>query len=157
MSNLAIPAPPPSTLPEQSVTASLTAEIMHDLDDGQPTLIASMHGNQGDVQVVTPAQLLAKVVEQRQQLDRIEALANEYAATVVIPALIEQYKIELIEASVSKLAEDSPKIAARFRAFSALKNDGTFIVVVPEGQLPAERLAVIRNLVLDLQSRTATT
>ncbi|GKQ40317.1 hypothetical protein [Streptomyces sp. A012304] len=69
-----------SSLPEESVTASLTAEIMHDLDTGQPTLVASTHGNQGDLQVVTPAHLLAKVAEQHKQLDRIATLARRWDA-----------------------------------------------------------------------------
>lgn len=69
-----------STLPEQTITASLTAEIMHDLDDGRPTLVASTQGNQADLQEVTPAELLAKVAEHRAALDRIELLASEYEA-----------------------------------------------------------------------------
>ncbi|MEV0183847.1 hypothetical protein AB0I54_31865 [Streptomyces sp. NPDC050625] len=140
----------PSTLTEQSITASLTAEIMTDLDNGQPTLVASTQGNQGDVQVVTPAQLLAKVNQARAQLDRIEALANEYAAASVIPAFIKHYGIELIESSLDGLAEIDPDLAAGFKAFAALKKDNTFTVVVPKGQAPVERLAAIRGLVLDL-------
>ncbi|MEU5707909.1 DUF6907 domain-containing protein [Streptomyces flaveolus] len=68
----------PSTLPEQAITASLTAEIMHDLDNGQPTLVAHSGGNLGDIAEATPAQVLAKVAVQRARLDAIERLAIEY-------------------------------------------------------------------------------
>lgn len=140
----------PSTPTEQSITASLTVDIMTDPDTGQPMLVASTQGNQGDLQVVTVGQVLNKVIEQRAQLDRIQALANEYAA-YTLAQFVEHYGIELIETPTAKLAEEDPDLAARFRAFSAVKDDGTFIVVVPVGQSAAERLAVIRDLVLDLQ------
>lgn len=140
---------------EQSITASLTAEIMYAPDTGQATLLAATEANLGDLAEVTPAQLLAKVSQLRTDADRIEQLAAEYAATVVLPAFIEHYAIDLIETSTNKLVENAPELAASFRAFSALKNDGTFIVVVPEGQPPIERLAAIRDLVLDLRERTA--
>lgn len=81
MSHLAISAPVASTLPEQSITVSLTVEVMHDLDDGQPTLVASTQGNQGDLQVVTVDRVLSMVAEQRAQLNRQERLALAYAAT----------------------------------------------------------------------------
>ncbi|MGW0372431.1 hypothetical protein ACWDZW_26785 [Streptomyces coeruleorubidus] len=145
----------PSTLPEQSITASLTAEIMNDLDDGRPTLVAYAEGNAGDIQEVTPAQLVAKVAELRAHADRIEALANEYATKVAIPAFVEQYGIELEELDTAKLFDDAPNLAAAFRAFCAVKDDGGIIVAVPKGQAPVERLAAIRDLVLDLQQRTA--
>ncbi|MFB7739601.1 hypothetical protein ACFC08_35680 [Streptomyces sp. NPDC056112] len=155
MSQLPTTTTASSTIPEQAITASLTAEVMTDLDDGQPMLVASTQPGLGDLQVVTPTQLLAKVAEQRQQLDRIEALANEYAATVVIPAFLEEYGIELEELDLANLAEDAPDLAAQFRAFSIVKNDGTVIVAVPKGQAPVERLAAIRDLVLDLQKQAA--
>jgi hypothetical protein len=145
----------PSTPAEQCITTILHAEIMRDLDTGQPTLLASTEANLGDLAEVTPAQLLAKVNQLRADADRIEQLAAEYAATVVLPAFIEHYAIDLIETSTSKLVENAPELAAGFRAFSALKNDGTFIVVVPEGQPPIERLAAIRDLVLDQRERSA--
>jgi hypothetical protein len=144
----------PSTLTEQSISASLTAETMRDLDDGQTCLLASTHGNHGDLQVVTASQLLAKVTEQRAQLDRIEALANEYAAHT-LDQFVEYFDIELIETPLTKLTEARPDLAARLCAVCALKDDGTLIVAVPAGQSPVERLAVVRELILDLQSKAA--
>ncbi|MDX3559038.1 hypothetical protein PV729_46605 [Streptomyces europaeiscabiei] len=144
---------PKSTLPEQTRAAALSVDVMNDLDTGQPMLLASTEANQGDLQVVTPAQVLAKVNEQRAQLDRIEALANEYAATVVLPAFIEAHDIELIETSLDGLVEVDPDLASRFTAYSALMADGTFIVGVPEGQNPIVRLAAVRDLVRTLQTK----
>ncbi|WP_406199204.1 hypothetical protein OG331_22920 [Streptomyces sp. NBC_01017] len=157
MNHLVSTSAPASTLPEQSLSTILHVEIMNDLDDGRPTLVAATEGNLGDLQEVTPSQLLAKVAKLRADADRIEALANEYAATVVIPAFVEHYSIDLIETSLDGLAEISPAIAEGFRAFAARQSDSTFIVVVPEGQAPVVRLAAIRELVLDLdlQKRTA--
>jgi hypothetical protein len=153
MSHLAIPSPTPSTLPEETRRAALSVEVMNDLDTGQPMLLASTEANQGDLQVVTPAQVLAKVNEQRAQLDRIEALANEYAAAVVLPAFLEAYGIEMIETSLAGLTKADPGLASRFTALSALKTDGTFIVVVPEGQAPILRLAAVRELIHDLRAQ----
>ncbi|MFF1321474.1 DUF6907 domain-containing protein [Streptomyces chartreusis] len=65
---------------EQSITASLTVEVMHDLDDGTPTLVASTEGNQGDLQVVTVDQVRAMIAEQRAHLNRQEQLALAYDA-----------------------------------------------------------------------------
>lgn len=153
MSKLPTTATAPSTLPEQGITASLTVEIMTNLDDGQPTLVAFTQGNQGDLQVVTVAQALAKVAVLREQAGRIEALINEYAEKVLIPAFLAEFSIELEELDISSLIEDAPDIAAGFRAFAAVKNDGSIVAAVPKDQAPAERLAAIRDLVLDLQKR----
>ena len=156
MNHLAISAPSASTLPDQAITASLTVEIMTDLDDGQSTLVASTQGNQGDLQVVTVAQAMDKVTKLREQADSIEALVNEYAAKVLIPAFLTEFGIKLEELDMANLIEDAPTdIADRFRAFAALKHDGSIIVAVPKGQAPAERLAAIRDLVLDLQRQAA--
>lgn len=158
MAILAQPSEAPTASPaprEQSSSTFLHVEIMNDLDDGHPTLVAATEGNLGDLQEVTPSQLLAKVAKLRADADRIEALANEYAATVAIPAFIEHYSIELEELDIARLFEDAPDLAAAFRAFSAVKNDGSIIVAVPKGQAPVERLAAIRDLVLDLQKPAA--
>lgn len=155
MNHLCSTAAPTSTQPEQTITASLTVERMNDLDDGQPTLVAYSDSNQGDLREVTPAQVMAEVVKLRADADRIEALANEYAATVAIPAFIEQYGIELEELDTARVFEDAPHLVDGFRAFSAVKKDGSIIVAVPKGQAPVERLAVIRELVLDLRKRAA--
>ncbi|MFJ8081998.1 DUF6907 domain-containing protein [Streptomyces sp. NPDC096205] len=69
----------PSPLPERAITASLTAEIMRDLDTGQHTLVAYSGGNASDISEITPAQLLARVSAERARLDAIERLAIEYA------------------------------------------------------------------------------
>jgi hypothetical protein len=106
-------------------------------------LLASTEANQGDLQVVTPAQVLAKVNEQRAQLDRIEALANEYAARVVIPAFVEAYGIELVESDVPDGVQ----------ALADIEPAGSLHVVVPQGQTAIVRLAAIRDLIVHLQTK----
>ncbi|MEU9894272.1 hypothetical protein ACIBCS_27965 [Streptomyces phaeochromogenes] len=145
----------PSTLPERSITASLTAEIMHDLDDGRPTLVASTQGNQGDLQEVTPSQLLAKVTEVRARLDQIEDLARQYAAGHVIPAFIEHYNITVIEADMAALAEHDAKLAEGLIGYAALHKEGHFTFFAPDGQDPIERLGAMRKLILNLQEQGA--
>jgi CO dehydrogenase/acetyl-CoA synthase gamma subunit (corrinoid Fe-S protein) len=80
MRNLASTATSTSTLPEQTITASLTAEIMNDLENGQPTLLASTEANLGDLAEVSPTTLMCKVREARAQLDQIEQLALDLQA-----------------------------------------------------------------------------
>ena len=152
MSNLTT-STAPSLLLEQGIIANLTVEVMADLDDGQLTLVAATEGNLGDLQVVTPAQALAKVSVLREQAGRIEALIGEYAEKVLIPAFLAEFGIELEELDISSLTEDAPNLAARFRAFAAIKNDGGIIAAVPKGQAPVERLAAIRDLVLNLHNK----
>ncbi|MEU5094916.1 hypothetical protein [Streptomyces sp. NPDC020996] len=145
--------PTPSTMPDQAVSASLTVEVMTDLDDGQRTLVAATQGNQGDLQVVTVAQALAKVATLREQADRIEALINEYAEKVMIPAFLTEFGIQLEELDTTAIAESVPDLVDSFRAFAEVKNDGSIIAAVPKGQPAAERLAAIRDLVLHLQKQ----
>ncbi|MFH8805513.1 hypothetical protein ACH4F6_39230 [Streptomyces sp. NPDC017936] len=138
---------------DQSISVNLTVEVMTDPDNGQPMLVAATQGNQGDLQVVTVAQALAKVTMLREQASRIEALVNRYAEEVLIPAFLTAFDIQLEELDIANLVEDAPDLAARFRAFAAVKNDGSVIAAVPKGQPATERLAAIRDLVLDLQKK----
>ena len=143
----------PSPINEQSITGFAHAEIMLDADTGQAAFCIALNQNLSDFQAGPVARGLAAAEKLREKADEIEALTNEYAATVVIPAFIEQYGIVLEELDLATLTEDAPGLAAGFRAFCAAKDDGTIIVAVPEGQPPVQRLTVIRDLVLDLQAR----
>lgn len=154
MSKLPTTSMAPSTLADQAISASLTVEVTSDLDTGQPTLIAATQGNQGDLQVVTVAQAMAKVAALREQADRIEALINEYAEKVLIPAFLTEFDIELEELEIATLDGISPKVADAFQAVIATMPDGTTLVTVPTGQKPTERLAVIRDLVRYQQKQT---
>ncbi|MFJ3044009.1 hypothetical protein [Streptomyces tendae] len=140
-------------MPEQCIVASLTAEVMVDIDDGQLNLLASTLGNQTDLQVISPNALLQMVNRQRAQLDQIEALAQEYAAKVLLPAFLDEYGIELEEIDAASLFESNPKLAAGFHAFAAIHTDGRTLVVVPTGQKPTVRLAAICNLVGHMQDQ----
>ncbi|PAK25815.1 hypothetical protein CJD44_14410 [Streptomyces sp. alain-838] len=142
-----------SPLPEQSKVASLTAELMIDAEDGQLNLLASTLGNAADLQVISPTGLLEMVANQRKQLDQIEALAQEYAEKVAIPALLTKYGFELEELDVASLFEGHPKLATGFGAFAAVHDDGRSIVVVPAGQAPIVRLAAIRDLILYMEEQ----
>ena len=146
------PSPAPR---EQSLSIHLHVEIMNDVDDGHCTLTIAAETNLGDLAEVGPSDAMRKLRDARAQLDQAEQLINQYAETVTLPAFIEHYGIELEELDTASLFEDAPGLAALFRAFSAVKNDGSIIVAVPKGQAPVERLAAIRDLVLDLQKRTA--
>ncbi|MFG3110565.1 hypothetical protein [Streptomyces tendae] len=155
MSHLPTTSTARSTLPEQCIVASLTAEVMLDLDDGQPNLLASTLGNQTDLQVISPRALLQMVNRQRAQLDQIEALAQEYAEKVLTPAFLDEYGIELEELDPASLFQSNPRLAAGFHAFCARHVDGRTLVVVPTGQKPIARLAAIRDLVEHMQEAQA--
>lgn len=144
-----------SILADQTITAFALAEIMTDPNTGESTFCVATDQNLSDFQAATPARGLAAAEKLREEADRIEALANEYAERVVIPALIEQYSIELEELDTASLWEDAPGLAAAFRIFAALQKNNTIVVVAPKGQAPVERLAAMLKLVPDLQKRPA--
>ena len=137
----------------QSISTNLTVEVMTDPDTDQPMLVAATQGNQGDLQVVTVAQAMAKVTAFREQADRAEALINEYAEKILIPAFLAEFGITLEELDTAALFEDEPKLAAAFQALVTTMDDGTLLVAVPKGQPAAERLAAIRALVLNQQKQ----
>ncbi|MGA5374208.1 hypothetical protein ACPCSD_24500 [Streptomyces griseoincarnatus] len=151
MHSIAQPTTASAALPDRGITASLTVEIMTDPDGGQLMLVAATQGNQGDLQVVTVAQALAKVTALREQADRQEALINEYAETVLIPNFLKAFNAELEELDVTTLDGISPKVAAAFQGLIATAPDGTSTIAVPAGQTPAERLATIRTLIQQKQ------
>src|ERR1044072_4686373 len=71
MSHLAIPAPPASTLPEQSLSAFFHVETMNDLDDGRSPLLTATETNLGDLRETSPARALGMLADARAQLDQI--------------------------------------------------------------------------------------
>jgi hypothetical protein len=70
----------PSTLPEQSISSTFHVEVMNDLETGQPTLVGSTYANQGDLQVVTVEQVIAKAAEQHRIIAKAVRLAVDYEA-----------------------------------------------------------------------------
>ena len=153
MHSMAQPTTASAPLSEQGISANLTVEVMTDPDNGQPMLVAATQDNQGDLQVVTVAQAMAKVTAVREQADRAEALINEYAEKILIPAFLAEFGITLEELDTAALFEDQPKLAAAFQALVTTMDDGTLLVAVPKGQPAAERLAAIRALVLNQQKQ----
>ncbi|GAA4999646.1 hypothetical protein [Streptomyces siamensis] len=138
---------------DQSISTFRHVEIMMDLDDGQQMLVTASDANLGDLQVVTAAQALASIETMRGEADRMEALVNEYAATVLIPQLIAAFGIELEELDTASLCEGVPHLNAGLGVFCEARKDGTFLVVVPKGQNPVQRFHFMRELVRDLQKR----
>lgn len=145
MRNLASTGTLTSTLPDRAITASLTVEIMHDLDNGRPTLLISRDSNQGDLREVTPFEAIAEAAKLRADADRIEQLAREYAAKHVIPALIEHHGITLREINLDELRATDPELAEMFMGYGMRLPSGQPVFVVPEGQDPIERIALIRG------------
>lgn len=149
MSNLAIPAPSASTLPEQGIVVSLTAEIMNDLDNGRPTLVAYTEANAGDLCEVSPAHLLGMVEGARARLAAIELLAKEFEARTTLQAILSEHDVQMEEWDTKSL---DPKMRRSFVAFAMLHKDGSRLVVVPVGQSPIERLAAVAELIADLRT-----
>jgi len=147
MSKLPTTTKTSSTLLDQSITASLTAEIMTDLDTGQPTLVASTQGNLSDLQEVVPARLLRMVAEARAKLDAIERLAQIHEAEDTLRAIIAEHQLHVEEWDIASLA---PEHRGKVAAFAEIADDGQRTVVVPTGQDPIERVNAIAHLVNNL-------
>jgi hypothetical protein len=137
---------------DQIITTNLNVEIMTDLDTGEPTLLTSTEPNQGDLQVATVVQALNAIAESHAKLDEAQALVDEYADKVMIPAFLAEFGIQLEEFDPAALAENAPHIAADFGAFCEV-SDGHITVTLPKGQKPSTRFIVIRALVLDRLKR----
>ncbi|MFE5189217.1 hypothetical protein [Streptomyces sp. NPDC056628] len=133
----------PSPASEQSITASLTAEIMRDLDDGRPTLVAYTEGNAGDLREVSPARLRGMVAAARAQLDEIERLADEQEARDTLAAMLAEHQVELDEWDTATL---DPKLRPHFLAAYDQSPGSDRVIVVPLGQDPVQRLAVVADL-----------
>jgi CO dehydrogenase/acetyl-CoA synthase gamma subunit (corrinoid Fe-S protein) len=139
----------PSPLAEQSISVTLTAEIMRDLDDGRPTLIAATESNLGDLRETSPARLRSMVAAARTKLDQIEQLANEHEARDTLRAIVAEHSLNLYEDDLS----DLPEVARTFACFAMRHKDGRTIVVVPQGQDPIERVKAVAELVNDIQAQ----
>jgi hypothetical protein len=139
-----------STPIEQSINVTLTAEIMHDLDDRQPTLVAATEANLGDLREISAARLLGLVADTRAKLDQIERLAREYEARDTLRAIIAEHGLVLEELDTDTLFPEH--LRGKLKAWYG-EIDGTRIVAVPAGQDPIERVNVVADLVNDLQAQ----
>ncbi|MET7914425.1 hypothetical protein ABZU45_00540 [Streptomyces avermitilis] len=137
-----------STPAEQSISVTLSAEIMVDLDDGRPTLVAAAETNLGDLREVSPAHLRGMVTAARSQLDRIERLAREHEARDTLRAIVAEHDLQLFEDDMSDLPHPNA-----LTCICLYRTSGPKIVVLPAGQDPIERLDVIVELVNDLQAQ----
>jgi hypothetical protein len=155
MSSITSTAAPASTLPDQAITASLTVEIMHDLDNGRPTLLISRDSNQGDLREVTPFEAMTEAAKLRADADRIEELAREYATKHVIPTLVEHYGITLKEIDLDELRATDPELAEMFMGYGMRLPSGEPVFVVPEGQDPIQRISFIRGALRGINEQAA--
>ncbi|QFZ75069.1 hypothetical protein GFH48_18955 [Streptomyces fagopyri] len=142
---------PTARIAEQSITAFALAEIITDSDSGEPTLCISSDQHLSDYQAATAGQAAALAQQLRAKADQIEALANEYAERVVLPAFISEYRIELEEWDVSTL---DPMLREHLRSWRMTEGDHT-VVIVPTGQSPIERLAAVADVVRSLDRQEA--
>ncbi|MEU6098014.1 hypothetical protein [Streptomyces sp. NPDC047079] len=151
MSILAQPTQAPTASPaprDQRVRLVLEAEIFQDPDGGPDSLIVTT--DERACEPTVPARLLRMVAEARAQLDAIERIANVYEAEDTIRAICAEHDAQLEEWDAEPL---DPKLRERFVAFAMLPKNGRPIFVVPEGQDPIERAAVLADLVNSLTER----
>lgn len=140
----------PSTPAEQSISTFLHVEVMHDLDDGRPTLVTATESNLGDLRETSPARALGIVADARAQLDRIERLIKEYEAVDTFRAIVAEHHLHVEEWDITNLDE---KFRGKFVAFAAVTDDGLKVVVVPKGQDPIQRVNAVTDLVNNLQAQ----
>ncbi|CAM5254563.1 hypothetical protein [Streptomyces coeruleorubidus] len=138
--------------PERAVSLILEAEVMTDLDTGELTLIASTDHHQGDLDEVSPARLREMVADAHARLAAFERLADEQEARETLRALLAEHEVEMEEWDASTL---DPKMREAFKAFAMVRKDSLRLVVVPLGQSPIERLAVVRDLVAHMDREQA--
>ncbi|MFF0080248.1 hypothetical protein ACFYR1_11180 [Streptomyces canus] len=144
---------PAARIAEQSITAFGLAEVVTDIETDEVTLCIASDAQLTDYRGASVSEAAALARQLREKADQIEALANEYAEKVVLPAFYREFRIELEEYNTASLFADAPELAAGFNAFCAHRPDGSFLVAVPAGQKPILRLAAIRELARDLLKR----
>lgn len=147
---------PAAHIAEQSITAFGLAEVVTDIETDEVTLCIASDAQLTDYRGASVSEAVALARQLREQADQIEALADEYAEKVALPAFYREFRIELEEYDTASLFADAPELAAGFNAWCELRPDGSFLVAVPAGQKPTFRLAIIRELARDLLKRTET-
>lgn len=147
-------APTASPAPkEQSITGFALAEIMLDADTGQPTFCIATDQNLNDFQAATPARGIAAAEKLREQANRIEALANEYAATVTIPQFTESFGIYFAPSLSEILGETTPETTDQVESYGWTVPGGGIGVLLAEGLSPVEQVAALRTIVLTLKAQ----
>jgi hypothetical protein len=138
-----------STLPaERAVSLTLEAEVMADAETGRLSLVASTDPQLSDIGDVSPARLRDLVAASRGRLAEFERLADEQEARDTLAALVAEHDIELEEWDTATL---DPKLREAFVAFSMRHLVDRTLIVVPQGQDPIVRLAVVRDLISDMR------
>lgn len=144
---------PAAHIAEQSITAFSLVEVVTDIETDEVTLCVASDMQLTDYRGATVSDATALARQLREKADQIEALADEYAEKIVIPAFCREANIQLEEYDTASLFAKTPELASSFLAFCNQRADGTFLIAVPTEQKPTRRLAVIRDLVLDFLER----
>lgn len=132
----------------RSINLSLEAEVMADADTGALSLVASTDPQLADFAEVSPADLRDLVAATRTRLAEFERLADEQEAREQLAHLLAEQGVELEEWDPATL---DPLLRERFDAFAMRHLGDQMLVVVPQGQDPIVRLAVVRGLIADMR------
>ncbi|MEV5940326.1 hypothetical protein [Streptomyces sp. NPDC051994] len=144
-----LPAMPAQPHPEQAAARPddrhcqlvLEAEIFQDPDGGDDSLIVTT--DDLACEPVSPARLRLMVAEARTKLDEIERLAAVYEAEDTIRAIVAEHDIDLQEWDGAELP---PRLRKQFVAFGVLDKHDQLIIMVPTGQDPIQRAAILAHL-----------
>ncbi|MET9411306.1 hypothetical protein ABZX90_37015 [Streptomyces sp. NPDC002935] len=142
--------PTASTPAEQSISVTLSAEVLVDLDDGRPTLVAATESNLGDIRETSPARLRDMVNAAHAQLDQIERLADEYEAAATLRAIVAEHHLTIEEWDTTTL---DPFLRDRLMCWRMTGEDGSTLIIVPAGQDPIERVNFVAHLLKHLQAQ----
>lgn len=137
---------------EQSLSTFRHVEVMHDLDDGRPTLLIATESNLGDLRETSPARALSMIAEAEAELNEQRRLINEFEARTTLAAILAEHDLTLIEVDTVKAAEHFGDLAPRLACWSAREN-GRTVVWVPKGQSPVTRTNAVATLANDLAAQ----
>ena len=138
-----------STLPaERSLSLTLEAEVMADDETGRLSLVASTDPRLADFGAVSPVGLRDMVAAARTRLAEFERLADEQEARDSLAALLAEQDVELEEWNPATL---DPLLRESFDAFAMRHLGDRMLVVVPQGQDPIVRLAIVRDLIAGMR------
>lgn len=145
-------APTASPAPrELSLSTFLHVEVVRDLDDGTYTLCAAIETNLGDFRPTSPARALGLIEESFAKLTAMKRMVQELEARDTLAAILAERHAQLEEWDTD-LAGDV--LRDGFKA-ATIRVEGRLTIVVPLGQDPILRTAVVVDLVNDLDDRAA--
>lgn len=142
-------AAPTSTPTEQCLTLAIEIETMADSDTGQLALIGSTGFHQEDLTQVSPARARGMISQAHAKLNEMMRLVDEYEAREILAAIIAEHDLTLEERDTATLDPDLRDI---LQCLAIRTTDGRTTIVVPAGQNPIVRTAVVAEFINDLQA-----